>query len=822
MKIKILLVPIFLTVLFLFAQNVEASNATIAYRSNTGTNTLNSPKVREWNSTGTGSWGSEVELGTAGSPIRYAVVKYSPVSSKRIVVTLSDDGYLDAYVCFSSCNEASSWTVSNDIGKVWTTAAAQRRFDVEFETATGDAIVVYAIENTTTTCDLGYKVLPSGSSSFSGIQELCIDDSGHATDIQYTWVRLDRDPVSTSEELIVVGFDSTDSHINAWVWNGNSWGNQQELTSAATATGGGEALAVKYAADGSIGMVMGGDGTSGNVAVFHWTGTSWVNTADFDVDTGDALDAKWLTLKADPATDDLQAVAVDSGSDLATAYWNGTAWTVTSNIDQAVDSNAARPADFEWDPSGSTGKLVWDTDTTGTTLSQRTCSPQCTSGTTTISTYAGTGAWVALYRNPTVADTVNILGARLQSTFDIGSFRWDGSSFTNYGDTVITADTTVTTFEAFSIAFQLNTTVPDTTPPTYSLNSTNSTMAGTPVLHSLKWTDDSALAGYIFSFDNGTGTFVNDSFVIFSGTTNWSNVTKTINSSGGVTIRWCVYANDTSNNWNGTSCSSPFSYLTTGGADTAPPQFSLNQSNTTSPVLGGAVLLSVNWTDNSDLDYAILETNESGTAQNKTAYGSPFNINLTAGQTWSNFTWQNGSVSSSTAVSWRVFANDSSGNWNVTSPMIFTIQDCSIALGMSTALSNGIMFGGIDPGQTKDASGNNGASQTSYNLSISITSCSPNTVNVNIKANSNLLNGSYSIPLTNEKFRNSTTDNTVPASQTNISLTTSFADNQIGKLLTDGSFIHLKFNLAVPSGQQAGTYNNTISFWAGRSDQTPP
>lgn len=43
----------------------------------------------------------------------------------------------------------------------------------------------------------------------------------------------------------------------------------------------------------------------------------------------------------------------------------------------------------------------------------------------------------------------------------------------------------------------------------------------------------------------------------------WSNFTVITNSAVGCTIRWCVYANDTSNNWNGTSCENPFSYVTT-------------------------------------------------------------------------------------------------------------------------------------------------------------------------------------------------------------------------------------------------------------------
>ena len=104
--------------------------------------------------------------------------------------------------------------------------------------------------------------------------------------------------------------------------------------------------------------------------------------------------------------------------------------------------------------------------------------------------------------------------------------------------------------------------LPDTTPPAYSLNSTNSTLAGTPVEHRLKWLDNVGLSGYIFSFDNCTGTLTNDTWTAFSSNPDWSNVTKTINSTVGCTIRWCVYVNDTSNNWNGTSCENPFSYVT--------------------------------------------------------------------------------------------------------------------------------------------------------------------------------------------------------------------------------------------------------------------
>ncbi|MEM3364586.1 MAG: S8 family serine peptidase, partial [Candidatus Micrarchaeia archaeon] len=181
-------------------------NAIIAYRSNTGSG-LNFPKIRFWNSTGEGSWGPEIQLPTAGSPVRWAVVKWSPISSKIVLVTLSDDGYLDGYVCMGNCTNVANWQVTNNIGQVWTTAAAQRRFDVGFETATGDAVVVYGVLSAVTTRDLAYRVLPASSSSFATTTEQYIDDTGHATDIQYSWVRLARNPRVGQEEIILVGFD---------------------------------------------------------------------------------------------------------------------------------------------------------------------------------------------------------------------------------------------------------------------------------------------------------------------------------------------------------------------------------------------------------------------------------------------------------------------------------------------------------------------------------------------------------------------------------------------------------------------------------------
>ena len=54
--------------------------------------------------------------------------------------------------------------------------------------------------------------------------------------------------------------------------------------------------------------------------------------------------------------------------------------------------------------------------------------------------------------------------------------------------------------------------------------------------------------------------WVNDTWVSMTGTGNWSNVTKVVNSTIGATIAWKVYANDSVNLWN---ASQTYSFTTT-------------------------------------------------------------------------------------------------------------------------------------------------------------------------------------------------------------------------------------------------------------------
>lgn len=91
----------------------------------------------------------------------------------------------------------------------------------------------------------------------------------------------------------------------------------------------------------------------------------------------------------------------------------------------------------------------------------------------------------------------------------------------------------------------------DTTPPTYSSVSTNTTLAGQPCNFTVTLADETGLANYTFGC-NTTGPWVNETTVSISGLSYVANTTKTLNSTIGVVVQWEEWFADSSNNVNNT------------------------------------------------------------------------------------------------------------------------------------------------------------------------------------------------------------------------------------------------------------------------------
>jgi PGF-pre-PGF domain-containing protein len=107
-------------------------------------------------------------------------------------------------------------------------------------------------------------------------------------------------------------------------------------------------------------------------------------------------------------------------------------------------------------------------------------------------------------------------------------------------------------------------------------------------------------------------------------------------------------------------------------SDVSAPQWSLMGENTSAPLVGATVNLTVYWRDG-NLSHATLATNETGVWRNITNnYTSPRVMSGTGMLV--NFTWNNSSiVTGGTTIRWRVYANDTYGKENMTDYSSFTL-----------------------------------------------------------------------------------------------------------------------------------------------------
>lgn len=99
--------------------------------------------------------------------------------------------------------------------------------------------------------------------------------------------------------------------------------------------------------------------------------------------------------------------------------------------------------------------------------------------------------------------------------------------------------------------------------------------------------------------------------------------------------------------------------------DVAPPRYSNVNQNKSVVTSGETNEIYAYWQDGVQLNYTWLETNESGTWQD-TSY-----LKLSGDEAWSNFTIQS---TKEGAACWRIHANDTAGNENVTPTLCFGVQ----------------------------------------------------------------------------------------------------------------------------------------------------
>jgi parallel beta-helix repeat protein len=304
-----------------------------------------------------------------------------------------------------------------------------------------------------------------------------------------------------------------------------------------------------------------------------------------------------------------------------------------------------------------------------------------------------------------------------------------------------------------------------TAAPSWSLNSTNSTLAGTAVNHSLNWTSSAGLSGYVFSFCNGTyqNSYTANATVLYNLTNSTNNIAFNGSAAGAKPPGW-------TNNWAGSNATNAnYAAMQTSdnqyGNSTATAKdletywrfnFTINENQTgininsinltfggyKNATEAGACYIATfhnttwnkiftltttdatyiaNWTsslnnfidankylvfmcqgddfdgDSTNRDTVFVDFVQVGVDYSYTAYNTAYCSDVSAiltNDTWTAFnsyTWSNVTkvINSTTGanISWQVFANDTSNNWNKTTVFNYTTTTVDVTVPTIGAIS---------------------------------------------------------------------------------------------------------------------------------------
>jgi len=337
----------------------------------------------------------------------------------------------------------------------------------------------------------------------------------------------------------------------------------------------------------------------------------------------------------------------------------------------------------------------------------------------------------------------------------------------NFSVLAYTITTGANGFLSFTI--DLNTTSREiratTPPPQWSLNSTNSTLAGTAVNHSLNWTSSAGLSGYVFGFCNGTyqNSYTANATVLYNLTNSTNNIAFYGSAAGAKPPGW-------TNNWAGSNATNAnYAAMQTSdnqyGNSTATAKdletywrfnFTINENQTGININSinltfegyknaseaGACYIATfhnttwnkiftltttdatyiaNWTsslnnfidankylvfmcqgddfdgDSTNRDTVFVDFVQVGVDYSYTAYNTAYCSDVSAiltNDTWTAFnsyTWSNVTkvINSTTGanISWQVFANDTSNNWNKTTVFNYTTTTVDVTVPTIGAIS---------------------------------------------------------------------------------------------------------------------------------------
>ena len=323
------------------------------------------PGVRTWNDLAS-SWSAEGLAAPAGSTIRWTVHQVSPlITQQQLLGVLSDSGSATRLNLLRWNGLA--WSLEWSAGAIAPSQAGKRGFDVAYEQASGDALVVYS-NNTNTP---RYRTRTAGLWS----AELALPVAPLSGIVQ--WVQLAARPGSNE---IALAYSDANADLAVLVWDGSVWSaatssvRETNLkTNAVTGAVSNRAFDLAYETSGELMVAWGRLGSNGFWYSTKAAGSStW--TASNQVSQALSSVPHFVDLASEPGSDRLAIVVCGLGDGverMGFAIWNGNNWINRAEADaQITNANDTAIGDFPaavaWVGTSGTAICVYADDQAGT------------------------------------------------------------------------------------------------------------------------------------------------------------------------------------------------------------------------------------------------------------------------------------------------------------------------------------------------------------------------------------------------------------------------------------------------------------------------
>ncbi len=292
------------------------------------------PKNRTWNQT---SWTSETDANSQGlDPNYWFVIESGTVrKNEKILAVSNSTGGINVQV-----SNGISWSPILNLSDALFNAD-YRGFDVAYESLSGDAMIAY-INNQNNSQAPEYRI-------WNGTEWSINRSAMPASSTEIYWIVLASNP--KSNEILMVTLDSS-SHIYAQVWDGNGWGNVQEIETNAAQTVY-QCFDVVYESQSGYGFI----GWADNINELYkrgWKG-DWSESLEETWGTAGG-NVRFIKLASEPNTNYILAAELDNAPQIKARVWDGNSWGSTEAFTPNVDD--WRCFDVAWESKSDREGLI--------------------------------------------------------------------------------------------------------------------------------------------------------------------------------------------------------------------------------------------------------------------------------------------------------------------------------------------------------------------------------------------------------------------------------------------------------------------------------